>query len=387
MTESSLRNYSDVNGNVIVCDKDNVNVKVIFNGKGNRLEVKGANFSKSKIHFTGNNARVIFEKNSVKKPHQISIRVGEDSRVIISSGLTIEKNAALFACEGASIIIGRDCMFASNVQIRADDSHPIFDVRTGERINKSKDIVIGDHCWLGFNSVCLKGAKIGSGSVVAMNSVVTKKFPNNVLLVGSPSRIVRTNIAWERPNLATTLPPYKLNIRDIKKTDEFWNETAGVTDLKSLYEAANYNSIIKASDKEEELTHEALYYRAMALCKVEKFKDALRCFMKCRQRGGGENIDLLIANTAFRNRAFSISRLYFRSAYIRDPFNLNLCKSLIICGILLSDDKDVSNLLADLNIVVDNGKVEKMLKEVVAYLNHIKRHDEALKIMKYFSKK
>lgn len=67
MTESSLRNYSDVNGNVIVCDKDNVNVKVIFNGKGNRLEVKGANFSKSKIHFTGNNARVIFEKNSVKK--------------------------------------------------------------------------------------------------------------------------------------------------------------------------------------------------------------------------------------------------------------------------------------------------------------------------------
>jgi hypothetical protein len=47
------------------------------------------------------------------------------------------------ATEGTTIVIGDDVMFASHNQVRADDAHPIFDVRTGQRVNVSKSIEIG----------------------------------------------------------------------------------------------------------------------------------------------------------------------------------------------------------------------------------------------------
>ena len=105
---------------------------------------------------------------------------------------------------GDEITIGDDVMFASDVQVRCDDGHPIFDVPTGLRVNVSRSITIGAHVWLGLRSAVLGGVSIGAGTVVGLGSIVTKDLPNNVIAVGTPAKIVRRDIAWERPHL--TLP-------------------------------------------------------------------------------------------------------------------------------------------------------------------------------------
>src|SRR5690606_37571054 len=65
------------------------------------------------------------------------------------------------------------------------------------------------HVWLARRSVCLGGTRIGAGSVVGFGSIVKGRFPNNVVIAGSPARVVRKDIAWERPHLSMTRPFYK----------------------------------------------------------------------------------------------------------------------------------------------------------------------------------
>ena len=74
--------------------------------------------------------------------------------------------------------------------------HGIFDLATGERINLARDVMIGDHVWIGASARLLKGAAIGNGSIVGANSVVTGRFPENVALAGNPARIVREGVRW-----------------------------------------------------------------------------------------------------------------------------------------------------------------------------------------------
>ena len=52
---------------------------------------------------------------------------------------------------------------------------------------------IGDHSLVGIGSIILNHAKIGNNSIVGANSLVTegKEFPDGVLIMGSPAKVVR----------------------------------------------------------------------------------------------------------------------------------------------------------------------------------------------------
>ena len=51
--------------------------------------------------------------------------------------------------------------------------------------------VIGDDVLIGANAVILEGVKIGSGSVVAAGSVVIEDVPPNVVVAGTPAKIIK----------------------------------------------------------------------------------------------------------------------------------------------------------------------------------------------------
>jgi acetyltransferase-like isoleucine patch superfamily enzyme len=73
----------------------------------------------------------------------------------------------------------------------------IIDNGTGQRINLGKDIIIGDRVWVCEKVHILKGANIGSDSVIGTCSVVTKgNYLNNSLLAGNPAKIRKSNISW-----------------------------------------------------------------------------------------------------------------------------------------------------------------------------------------------
>jgi len=51
--------------------------------------------------------------------------------------------------------------------------------------------VIGNDCFIGMNSIILKGTKIGNNLIVGAGSVVHKSFPDNVIIAGNPAKIVK----------------------------------------------------------------------------------------------------------------------------------------------------------------------------------------------------
>ena len=101
------------------------------------------------------------------------------------------------------IIIGNRVLIAHNVNIHDNISHPINSelrhqefvefIKTGihEAVDlKGQDIVIEDDVWIGFNSIILKGVRIGRGAIIGAGSVVTKDVEPWTINVGNPLRCV-----------------------------------------------------------------------------------------------------------------------------------------------------------------------------------------------------
>lgn len=225
----TLEAYEDDRGNRIEFDgqvKSDVRVK--FVGVNNTLRISSPQrIEHLIIDFDCNDGLVEIGPSQGVPALRAAIRVGEKSKVLFGSNVSTTTKVAMSAAEGTTIRIGDDVMIASDVQIRADDGHPIFDVRTGKRVNRSRSITIGNHVWLGLESCILAGASIGDGSVVGMRSIVTRALPNNVVAAGVPAKVVRRNIAWERPHLTLVKPYNKPDAKTVKKSP-YWALTAEV---------------------------------------------------------------------------------------------------------------------------------------------------------------
>ena len=112
--------------------------------------------------------------------------------------------------ENLSVEIGNDCMFASNIIIRPSDGHTIADKKTGEVLNKGKDIIIKDNVWLALSITVLKGVTIETGSVIGTGSIVTKSCSDpNSIYVGVPARKIKSDIIWDR----NAIPDYLEKIK------------------------------------------------------------------------------------------------------------------------------------------------------------------------------
>lgn len=218
-----LEAYEDEKGNRVeyTGDSDHAGtVSITFRGSGNVLRVGSRpRLGTLRAEFDCDNGEIEIGPGGGKL--SLHVRVGQDSRIVIGKGATSTNPVQVFATEGATVTIGEDVMFASRNQVRADDGHPIFDIRTGKRVNPSRDITIGPHVWLAFGACVLSGAVIGEGSVVGMGTIVKGRVPNNVIVVGAPARVVKRDIAWERPHLSRTAPYYKPDASTVKKS-KYW---------------------------------------------------------------------------------------------------------------------------------------------------------------------
>ncbi|MCC8125916.1 MAG: hypothetical protein LIO92_00740 [Clostridiales bacterium] len=92
-------------------------------------------------------------------------------------------------------------MFSNQIVVRTSDSHAIYNIESGERVNNSKDVIVEDHVWIAPNTKIMKGACIGTGAIIGSDTTVSKKIPSNVLAVGRPSKVVKENVEWTREKL------------------------------------------------------------------------------------------------------------------------------------------------------------------------------------------
>lgn len=173
------------------------NLKIIFHGSNNYIEILApCSFINTKIEFRGNNS-VLRIGNSCKIRHSL-IHLGDHVTITIGKNFNTQNKMWLNNLHSSSnVTIGSNCLFSHEVLIRPSDGHTIYNAETKELLNPSKDIVIGNHVWIGQRAILLKGAEIPDNSIVGAGAIVNKKFTKQgCILAGSPARVVKENINW-----------------------------------------------------------------------------------------------------------------------------------------------------------------------------------------------
>ena len=192
------------------------NLKISCEGSGNSIYIK------ENCRFWGNNI--------------ISIR-GQNCKVIIGAGTCLHDTSLRFAGESSLSIgekcilgsktlfqfnlysdvkIGKECIFSTGTILQTGDGHAIFDLHTGKNINCSESfkntrgylysIHLEDHIWIGRNVLILgsvkEGTTVGRGTVISAYSMLKGRFPNNVILSGTPARVQKRDISWSSSDMS-----------------------------------------------------------------------------------------------------------------------------------------------------------------------------------------
>jgi len=99
-----------------------------------------------------------------------------------------QTNGTYFQNMSAYIVIGKGSFIAPNVGLITANHNP-------SDLNEhlpSKDVIIGNNCWIGMNSVILPGVEIASNTIVAAGSVVTKSFLEGACMIGgTPAKTIK----------------------------------------------------------------------------------------------------------------------------------------------------------------------------------------------------
>lgn len=122
-----------------------------------------------------------------------NVRICSSVRILGAGNLEIGDNTWIghetLIVASSNIKIGKDVDIAPRVFI-GTGTH-IIDINSpnvaGEGI--SKDIKIGDGCWLCVNTSILPGVEIGKKSIVGAGAVVTKSFvEESIIIAGIPAK-------------------------------------------------------------------------------------------------------------------------------------------------------------------------------------------------------
>ena len=182
-----------------------INCKVDIVGSNNQITIADyCTFNNVTFFIRGDNNRIHISEG-VKFTYGGSLHIEDEHCLIRIGELTTFENTHIAVTEsGSQVLIGKDCMFAYDIDIRTGDSHSIIDTRTNRRSNYAQSIAIADHVWVGPHSSILKGVEIQTNCVVATRSVVTKSFPQDgVVIGGSPARVLKENVTWDRRRIFT----------------------------------------------------------------------------------------------------------------------------------------------------------------------------------------
>lgn len=119
------------------------------------------------------------------------VEVAAEAATIEVGDRTEFNNNLFIKSEGAGIKIGADGLFGADVEIFDSDFHDLHPDRRHDGGQRMAPIEIGDNVYVGMGVRILKGASIGSDSVIGAGSVVTGRIPAGVIAAGNPARVIR----------------------------------------------------------------------------------------------------------------------------------------------------------------------------------------------------
>ncbi len=217
---------SRIKNNKILIVKKDGKIKEIKKVKGLTIKFLGQN-SVVKIHepyrfincyfeVGDDNIIEIKQTNFYIKDLIIPARMSRYSKLLIDSDCSVEGAKIWLHDEPERIVkIGKDCMLSFDITIWPSDGHAIIDDK-GDAINKPKNIMIGNHVWVGTQCLILKGANIPDGSILGARTLYTsasnpKNSKKPYIFCGQPAKVLKSgNFIWDRNNT------YYFNKKDYK---------------------------------------------------------------------------------------------------------------------------------------------------------------------------
>jgi carbonic anhydrase/acetyltransferase-like protein (isoleucine patch superfamily) len=115
---------------------------------------------------------------------------GDVERLTVGRGTNIQDNSVLHADPGAPLVLGEDVTVGHMVMLHG--CH------------------VGDRTLIGIGTVVMNHARIGQDCLVGARSLVTegKTFPDGMLIIGSPARVIRELSAAEIAGLRASAARY-----------------------------------------------------------------------------------------------------------------------------------------------------------------------------------
>ena len=125
---------------------------------------------------------------------------GDNDPITIGANTNIQDGSVLHTDEGVPLNIGANVTVGHLVMLHG--------------------CTIGDGSLIGIGSILLNRAVIGKGSIVGANTLIPegKVFPDHVLIVGSPGKVVRQLSPEEVARLAHSAEHYVANARRYQET-------------------------------------------------------------------------------------------------------------------------------------------------------------------------
>lgn len=129
-----------------------------------------------------------FIRGGTHAARRLGVSVGRDCRIYIRA----------FGSEPFLISIGDRTTITSGVKILTHDgSTGLVRNDSGQRYQRYAPVRIGDDVFIGVNSIIMPGVTIGSRSIIAAGSIVTKDVPPGTIVGGNPARAIGSYDAYE----------------------------------------------------------------------------------------------------------------------------------------------------------------------------------------------
>lgn len=169
--------------------------------KGNNIYrgmIKIGFYTSEGLHYSSgylsihNQGLLIFE-GSATFAKGSSIRI-DKGKMVVGNNFYCNANC-FFRCTDL-IRFGENVLIGWDVSFNTTDGHLIL--YKGKTKKNSGPITIGNHVWIASYSRIAKNTEISNNSVIAQQSLVTKTFIQDGILIGGiPASVLSENIAWE----------------------------------------------------------------------------------------------------------------------------------------------------------------------------------------------
>lgn len=158
----------------------------------------------SECHFEQNCFMEIYSDGSIMIDKQCGfgmnaiLRVEYGGRIQIGAHSTFGNDTIIRIFHASTFECGSDCMFSYCTRVRGEDGHAIIDIKNREIMERKKNVKLGNHVWVGMGATIFPGTEMGDNSIIGANSLVNHSFPQNCIVIGTPARIHKTGVTWDR---------------------------------------------------------------------------------------------------------------------------------------------------------------------------------------------